>query len=400
MINNIASWCIRHHQRVLLTLVVAAFLVRLAVTLAVAGNQPIPTSDDQISYDRYARVINDGGWWSKQVSFREPGYAFLLALVYKVVGDAPLTARLVNGLLGALTCIPLFFLGRAVYGVGVGLLTATWWVFFYHSIFFGTMLLRESLLVLLFTTFWWLLVVAQRRNSLKHLLWAVTVFVAVLHTDARYLFYLPWVALLLVLSSPDWRVGLKRLGVAVVVFVALMLPWQLRNVVAYDQIVLINTRTLVVPIPGKAYPPGEPRITYNDGPHVPFDPTGKLILTGPRRVFHEFIEYNRIVRTREGRRNKARNVEPAWSHFHNAAGVLCWGILLPFAVWGAWRTFRIRDRWGWFLIVPAVAQAVLHVIKWGRPRYRFPIEGLVLVLAFAAVAILWTRATRKVSHAD
>ena len=69
--------------------------------------------------------------------YRPPGYPYYLAAIYWVTGGSYLAPRIVNMVMGLATVLLMFLLGRAVYGVRVGLITAffmaTYWGFLYFE---------------------------------------------------------------------------------------------------------------------------------------------------------------------------------------------------------------------------------------------------------------------------
>jgi len=75
-----------------------------------------------------------------------------------------------------------------------------------------------------------------------------------------------------------------------------------------------------------------------------------------------------------------------WSFRHNMAGILCFGVLLPFMIVGIFLMIKEGDRAWVFLVFPIFVQTLLHVLLWGRYRYRVPIDGFVIIIATYAMA--------------
>jgi Flp pilus assembly protein TadD/4-amino-4-deoxy-L-arabinose transferase-like glycosyltransferase len=69
----------------------------------------------------WARQIAAGNWSPDRPFFRAPLYPFFLAAAYGATGGSFDGARVVQHLLGALSCVLLFDAGRRIYGAGAGL---------------------------------------------------------------------------------------------------------------------------------------------------------------------------------------------------------------------------------------------------------------------------------------
>ena len=376
---------IAHQTKLLVIVFVLAVVTRIGATVALQGFESgPPTWGDMKSYDDFARKITAGDWLGQPTSYREPGYPVFLAAVYKLTGGNAAAGRLANAGLGAAACLLIFVLGKRLCGGAVGLGASAWSVFYPHFIYLNTMLLRESLLILLVLVFVILMVEAAREKGRRYLIAAALLLVVVVHTDARFLFHLPFLGLFLLVYDRSWRRRLTRIALFAVIFLAGMVPWQARNYMAYDRFVLINTRTLDIQAKPIETPPsakGEVRR-----------------LTGPRRVLYNFTEFYRVFRFRGEQRNNSAAYNAPWSLFHNVSGILTYGILIPLFLYGCYVIVRRRWRDGYILIVPILAHTVLHLLKWGHPRYRASIEPLILILAFFALAYLlrWRR-ERKVA---
>ena len=82
-------------------------------------------------------------------------------------------------------------------------------------------------------------------------------------------------------------------------------------------------------------------------------------------------------------------------------------MLLPFILIGLWLAFRhggIRSAGGWrafsqsplaLISLLMLVYSVLHVFTWAMPRYRLPVDAILLIYAGLAVSILWARLERS-----
>jgi len=382
------------HKRVwLLAVVAVAVAVRVAMTIVTVRAEP-ELAGDQKSYDAFATAIVSGDWIGKPVSYREPVYPLLVAAVYTVTGGNQTAARMVNALLGGLTCLALYGLGRRVFGAGVGLVAAAWYAVYFHSVAHSAYLLREALVTLLATVLW--ITLWETMRGTRRTRWAILsalLYVVLVHTDARFLFHAPFILALLLVGSGGWRRGLAAAVIFFSVFTVGMLPWQVRNYLVYDRIVLVNTRTLVADAPWRDYSGAEPIAGLEEKP--PDTRTGVRRLTGARKALYDLTEFYRAFRFRGEVRNNSNVWEKAWSPVHNWTSILGYGILIPFFLLGYWLILSRRMTEAYVLVAPVAAHTILHVLKWGRYRYRIPIEPLLILVAFFAIAWLWSRYGRR-----
>lgn len=97
----------------LAVLLVAAFLPRYYYVRQIAT----PPFSDMAHYDKIARSLLEGEGFSsdgKPTAYRPPAYPCFVAMVYAVFGPSPSAVRQAQAVLGALTCILVFFACRAL----------------------------------------------------------------------------------------------------------------------------------------------------------------------------------------------------------------------------------------------------------------------------------------------
>lgn len=382
------NWLLARRTRVLLLVVALAVAVRVVTTVVIVRDEP-EIHGDMKSYHQFASAIAEGGWWDRHVSYREPGYPLFVAGVYAVTGGSQLAARLANALLGALTCLGMYSLARRVFGAGVGLAAAAWFAVYFQSVQYSAYLLRESLVSLLLVVFLVALFDAARGHRGKAVLAALW-YLALVHTDARFIFHAPFLLLFLLLAGGGWKRGLTTSAVLFAVFAVGMLPWLVRNYQVYGRIVVVNTRTLVVEAPWRDYSDAAPVDGIEPAPADARE--GVRRLTGARAALYDLTEFYRVFRFRGEVRNNSNAFEKPWSWFHNLSSIVMYGALVPFIVIGFWDSLRRRMTPAYILALPVLAHTVLHVIKWGLPRYRIPIEPLLIIVAFYGVAVVFSHA--------
>jgi 4-amino-4-deoxy-L-arabinose transferase-like glycosyltransferase len=96
---------------------------------------------------------------------REPAYIYLTAAAIALVGRSATAVRLAAAVVGSLTTLVVFLLGREWFGRRVGLLSAWLWAVTVWSVHLGRIGLRVSLLAGLLALAFWLGTLAYRRQK-------------------------------------------------------------------------------------------------------------------------------------------------------------------------------------------------------------------------------------------
>ena len=227
-----------------LVIAVAAFGLRLTYLQEQRSN-PIfdkPIMDAQY-HDEWGQAIVAGETFMDGPFFRAPLYPYFLAGIYKAAGHSYFVPRLIQSVLGALSCGLLFLVGRLVFNRGVGavagLAAAAYWVLIY----FDNELLIPPLIVFLDLALLLCLVLHERRPR-----WTIIVAAGLLlglSAIARpnILLFAPPLALwVFLLPWPQWQRGLLHTALLTLATLAPILPVTIRNYVAGDDFVLIASQ--------------------------------------------------------------------------------------------------------------------------------------------------------------
>jgi len=168
------------------------FAFALGLRLAYLGEiRTIPFFEhlliDARSYDDWSRQIAGGQWWGDRVFYQAPAYPYFLASVRVLTGGGLWAIHVAQMVLGALSCVALFFAGRLFFDRATGSVTGLLLAVYPPAIFFdgliqkaGLGLLGTSCLLLLIALFqrrpaWWIallcgavlgLLALTRENSL------------------------------------------------------------------------------------------------------------------------------------------------------------------------------------------------------------------------------------------
>jgi tetratricopeptide (TPR) repeat protein len=133
-------------QRAFLAIALTALIVR-ALYLSQASSAPLfeRLIVDGASYDAWARRIAAGEWIGGEVFYQAPLYPYFLALLKFVFGDGLWPIRIVQILLGSLSCGLLFLGGQSFFSRRVGLLAGFTLAFYPPAIFFDGLIQKAAL---------------------------------------------------------------------------------------------------------------------------------------------------------------------------------------------------------------------------------------------------------------
>lgn len=100
----------------ILGIFIFAFAVRFVYLLQMRGSPffDMPIMDAEY-HDQWAQMISKGEDITEGVFFRAPLYPYFLALIYKLFGYSYFMARLIQFLIGSLSCVLVYLVGRKVF---------------------------------------------------------------------------------------------------------------------------------------------------------------------------------------------------------------------------------------------------------------------------------------------
>ncbi len=105
---------------------------------------------DPAYYVAWARRIAAGDWLSGTEVFEQsPLYAYILAATFRVFGEGLLAPRLVQAVLGSLTCLLVFLIARRLFGRPAGLAAGLLAAIYAPGIFYDGMIMKTSWAVFL-----------------------------------------------------------------------------------------------------------------------------------------------------------------------------------------------------------------------------------------------------------
>lgn len=330
-------------------------------------------------------------------AWEPPLYPFLIGGVFKIFGIYSRASALVllalNSFFSALTCVPIFLIGRKCFGEKVAVWTAWMWALLPNVMYWCTRWVWEtSLAALLLALVFWLALDLEERSGLRPwlefgLLWGVSAL-----TNTSLLAFLP-VSGLWIWYQRRKR-GLSSLGgvvLASAVFLACITPWLWRNHRTFEQVVLRDNFGAELRIGNGPGADGTWREYLHPSRNVyemrRFQELGEIAYVAERKReaiafiredYGRFLELSvkRFVYYWSGIPKLAQN--PALAPLKNS--VFLASTVLAF--WGLGRALRKRQPGAWLFFWLILIYPAVYYFVFPHPRYRHPIEpelGILIV---------------------
>jgi putative flippase GtrA len=394
-------------------LVFLAVGLRLAYVAVAGRGIGISPHDDSITYDAFARLMLTGHWWTVPVAFREPLYPALMALAYSLPGPGILVLQVLQALLGGATAWILLVGLRLFVRRPVAVLTVLLVAVNPHRISLSAMPLRETLVGFLLAAVLMLTLRAATRVTAWGLALLALALALLIHTDVRFGPLSLMVPVMMLIVSGSLQVTLRRSAIIFAVLLLLMVPYQVRNYMAFGRPVLVTERVLDEWLPMAGARLGEKSMagaTPSREAWLRAWETGKRAELGAmtadeRELFErggrpamkpldiywfQFREYwSFAVRRGEYRPYLDGRYAKPWSLPHMLASsfvIVPFLVLLPFAWVGVTRSER---RVLVALVCFLAAHTAIHVVVWARDRYRYPVEVIVAYVTALGAVSLW-----------
>ena len=405
-----------------LPIAAAIFVVGLTVRLAhlfQIRQAPFFTllMGDAQSYHAWAQQIARGDWIGSGVFYQAPLYPYFLGLVYTLLGDAPITVRLCQAVIGSLACVWLALAAWRLFSKRAGIVAGLMLAFYAPAIFFDGLIqksvLDAFLLCLALALLGRLVVDPIRRWSW---LWlgmtlgclALTRENAVVLAAAILVWLLWW----------QRHLAAKRMILAGWLFAGLaivLLPVATRNKIVAGEFDLTTSQFGPNFYIGNnenasgTYQPlrfghGDPMYERQDATELAEQATGRRLTPAEVSQYwaRRALEY---IWTQPGDwlELMGRKIMLAWNAaevadtedqlsyadwsvpLRIASHVWHFGILAPVAVFGIWATWPRRRELALLYLLPAAY--VLALVAFAvMARYRYPLVPFLILFASAGVA--------------
>jgi 4-amino-4-deoxy-L-arabinose transferase-like glycosyltransferase len=414
-----------------------AVLLRLAAALYLGDTvKELPGTADQLSYHNLAlRLLGGHGftfgedWWPATPAGEPTAhwsylYTFYVTLVYGLVGPHPLAARLVQAaLVGLLQPLLVYWLGKRVFSVTVGLFAAGLTALYPYFIYYAAVLMTEPFYITAILTVLCAAILLREalqasnvRMNRPILLYSLALGATLSLTILLRQLFILFIPVLFfwIWMANGWRIPLRLVFSALItglLVILSVLPFTIYNYQRFDRLVLLNTNAGFAffwanhPIYGTHFIPILPPEMGTYGDLIPaelrkLDEAAldqALLAEGIGFVLEDPGRYARLSLSRI----------PAFFMFwpspdsdliSNVARFGGFGLLLPFILYGLVRSFVPRPPVQRFslglnsnlLLLFILFYTVLHVLTWALVRYRLPVDAVLMLyagLAFTDLAV-------------
>ena len=380
-------------------IVLALFAIALGLRVlygAILTTQPGLAASSGTSDLIHAKEIASGiPWISEPFSPRAPGYPVVLAALYLLSLKQVWLVLFYQAILGALTVVVVYRLGRLFLGVGLATVAALWFALHVFHMNSSYVFEREIVAVLLLMLV--LFLVIRPFKKMRYALIAALVYTALIHVDPQYLVLIPVLVLFVLFKTRHGLLNIQYILLFLSVVVVASAPWTLRNYSVYGEPIPIGLEAARFLRPAKiaVTAPGREIADLQD----------KIVRASRARLFQvNSAEFWRFARFRgeelpEGVDSAAgttdRFLQPAWSLRHNLVSIFNYGLMLPFFIVGVVFAVRNRERTALMLAVITAAYFFMRAYLGGNERTRLPIDPLVILLAFYGISVIVQRFARK-----
>lgn len=404
-----------------LPIAIAIFLVSLTVRLVhLLQIRRAPffalRMGDAESYHAWAQRIASGDWVGTDVFYQAPLYPYLLGLVYTLLGDAPMTVRLFQAVIGSLACVLLAYAAWRLFSKAAGIAAGLMLAFYAPAIFFDGLVQKSVLdgFLLCLTLALLARVMTQPARPVSWLWIGVAVGGLALSRENALVLaaaMLVWLFRRRPLLSTERLIPVAWLlaGLAIV-----LLPVAIRNRVVGGEFQLTTSQFGPNFYIGNnesssgVYQPlrfghGDPIYERQDALELAQQATGQVLTAGEVSAYWTGRAFD-YIRTQPGDwlRLTGRKVMLVWNAAEiadtedeltyadwsialRAAGrVFHFGVLAPLAVLGLWATWPRRGELWLLYLLPAVY--VLTLVAFAvMARYRYPLVPFLILFASAGV---------------
>ena len=238
---------IKNNYRQIVLVFVIAYLTRLAYFFSI---KVLPTfyslSLDALVHDTWAMEILFKDFWGNAAFFRAPLYSYFLALIYGVFGHNLFIARLIQIIIGSLSCVLIYILAFKIYrnkaiSLISGIIASLYWVFIY----FDNELLIPVLIVFLNLSGIIIFLEAIENMNLKALFYSGLIFGLSAISRPNILLFMPFLFVwlfIVIRKDKNLKSSIKFCSIFTIGVCLIVFPITLRNYIIGDDFVLIGSQ--------------------------------------------------------------------------------------------------------------------------------------------------------------
>jgi 4-amino-4-deoxy-L-arabinose transferase-like glycosyltransferase len=413
-----SGWRRPYSRTLLLVVVVVGLLGRLTVAIHSGLGTPPTGGSDPAEYDSYAwnlaqghgyRGISpdvrglDGQLLDHPTAYRAPGTSVFWAGLYRLFGHRYDVIRIAQCILGALTILLVYEIGRHCFDETVALLAAAIYALWPTALLYSAQPGSEPLYAFLFC--WFILAAlkfGEQPNWLNAIAAGLLLGLGMLTRSNAVLM------VMLVIPWAFWQFrGTPQLlvrGLAVsLIAMATLGPWTVRNYRVFHSFipfetgggdVVLGSYNRVVasdPLyygywvyPTSELPEYRDRITAPNNEVV----RDRVELQLALQWFRDHPEKWWYLAETRFFRSWTPILEARSPRFYRFGMLASWGpvvVMFAFAFFPTALKFLRDNRPGWIIHLGVIHFVLTALMFWGASRFRYPVEGLCIILASSAV---------------
>jgi tetratricopeptide (TPR) repeat protein len=222
-----------------------AFAVRFLYLNQIKSNPYFDTPQiDELWHHSWAKEIAGGDWIGKEVFSRAPLYPYFLGILYALLGESFYLPRLIQIIIGSLSCVLIYRLGKKLFSPTIGILASVIACFYAPFIHFDAEF--ELPVLEVFFDLLLLLLLLNAGSKLKKRWWLLAGIVMGLSAITRpdILIFVPFV--LFWIGLKFWRETKNRVVASGIFFllgmILIMSPVTIRNWVVGKDFILISSQ--------------------------------------------------------------------------------------------------------------------------------------------------------------
>ena len=400
----------------LLHLAIIFMSIGLLLRIFYSVHFPLPVKKDAKEYNFLAKNLAEGKGYTnlkgEPTALRPPGYPFFLAVIYRIFGESHLVVRIIQSLLGIISCWGIYLIGKAWGGIKTGL-TALGLSCFYPpfiSYYYAPRgILSETLYVFLFIFFLYYLISGIKEHPKSSLCLGVSgLFLGLVTLTRGVTLLLPIVVLLaLWIAGIRGRMLWRKFFIFFLPFLLVLFPWNLRNYLVFSKFVPVSTngglsfyasnhpssnglggkiyRNITLPLDEELAKKGlneAERSSY-------FLKEGmQFILRTPQRSLKLFIRKFFLFWDFNAENYLRDKVYMTYN--------FAYMFILPFSLLGIFFPWKQeKNKLTWVFLLLLVYFSFFHTVVHTSTRYRIPLESILIILGSAGILYAFQTTPRK-----
>src|SRR5439155_345371 len=391
-----------------------ALLVRILFNVYIVGfeDSGFQLYADSKDYDALGLSLASGSGFADNHApntYRPPGYPFVLAAIYGLLGHHYAAVTIVQSVLGALTCVFVLLIGERLFTQRVGMIAATIAAVYPFLVVYTGFVLAETLLVFLATLLLYVLARLRERPSTG---WIALggIVLGIINLTRPATIFLPIALFFWLWIEFGSRRRALVIATAMIVWMLLViLPWTVRNYAVTHSFVLINTSNYYW---SALYGANNRTIMQDPETIGGWIEPGRVegyrpdfLLEDYRSAFFSFLRHYlgheplELLRLELYKLKRFWSLLPKTTYRDQIISLFSYGLLLPLFVVGLVRSLKAHPK-PWLLIFWILYFCLITLVTYGSTRLRLPVEPVLILFGSVALERLWITRRTGEAHAE